>query len=219
MKFIDNPNVNDNRRYLYNKDFYFREEFSIINNWINEGTKVIDLGCGNGALMKFILDRKNVDIEGIESSVSGIEVCKSFGLKAFRGEIDKIEIYSEYLDKQFDYAVCNVTLQMVMYPEVLLKEMTRIAKYLIISFPNFAYIGNRFDLLLRGRMPRPMLHGYSWYNTGHIHQLSFNDFIIYCRDNGITIINQKNLGCFGKIADVLLPNILSKATIFLCKSK
>ena len=194
MNFIDNPVSNDNRQYKYDKDFYFREEFPIIADWVEEGSKIIDLGCGNGALIKFILDKKNVEIEGIERSSSGVEVCRGAGFNVVVGEIDKKETYQNYSDQQFDYAICNVTLQMVMFPEVLLQEMNRISKNLIISFPNFAHISNRLDLLFKGRMPQSMLYGYKWYNTGHIHQFSLNDFKKIVAKMGLGILNSEHVG-------------------------
>lgn len=219
MTSIDNPAVNDNRHYHYDDNLYFRKEFPIISSWIEEGAKVIDLGCGNGALMKYLVENRKVNIEGIEISASGVEVCKKNGLMTVAGEIDKKDTYNNYTNKQFDYAICNVTLQMVMYPEILINEMKRIAKNIIISFPNFGYIGNRFDLLFHGRMPLPMMYGYKWYNTGHIHQLSIRDFESFCRENNIKIINSSQLGFFNFIANHLFANLFSKVAVYLCSGK
>ncbi len=217
-KKLDNPNNNDNRQYDYSAEgFYVRDEFSIIADWIFDGAKVIDLGCGNGSLMRYILDKKQVSIEGIEVSQSGVDFCLANGLSAQLGEIDKRSTYSTFIDKQFDFAVCNVTLHMVLFPEVVLQEMSRIATHVIVSFPNFAYIKNRLDLLCNGVMPRPLLYSYTWYNTGHIHQLSLKDFQTYCKDNRIEIIRQRHLGCCKSIARICLPNVFSKETVFLCQ--
>lgn len=215
---LDNPEMNDNRNYDFSQEgFYVREEFPIINSWIKDKTKIIDLGCGNGSLMKYLKERKNIEIEGLEISQSGVDFCLKNGLTAKQGEIDKLEIYRHYSDQQFDYAICNVTLQMLMYPEIMLKEMIRISKYQIISFPNFAYFENRLDLLFSGVMPRKMLYDYKWYSTGHIHQLSLRDFKIFCKNNNIKIITVNHLGCFRKIADLIWPNFFSKESVFLCQ--
>ena len=213
---LDNPKLNDNRDYMYSDTgFYFRQEFPIISDLIATGSKVIDLGCGNGSMMAYVLEKKAVDIIGVEITQSGIENCIKHNLLAKLGAIDKKNTYIDFKDDQFDYAICNVTLQMVMYPEVLLSEMRRISRFQIISFPNFAYFGNRFDLMFNGCMPRPMLHSYSWYNTGHIHQLSVRDFKNYCHVNNWKIMKEVNLGCFRKLADVCLQNFFSKESIFL----
>lgn len=218
---IDNPIINDNRDYNFSgQSFYCREEFPIINSWIKNGSKVIDLGCGNGSLMNYILkNNKNIDIFGIEISQSGVDFCQSNNLPSENNRIDVIDVYNKYKDEEFDYSVCNVTIQMLMYPENTLKEMFRISKFQIISFPNFAYFGNRLDLLFNGVMPRPMLHGYSWYNTGHIHQLSLRDFKKFCYNNNIKILRQKHLGCFKFLANLFFPNFFSKESIFLCQKK
>jgi methionine biosynthesis protein MetW len=208
----------DNRLYNYAKrDWYIRDEFPIINDWIVEGSKVIDLGCGNGSLMKYILDRKSVDIQGIESSLSGVQHCLQNGLRCNKNSIDIAETYQEFGEKEFDYAICNVTLQMVLYPEVVLKEMKRIASFCIISFPNFAYISNRLDLLWRGRMPRAMLHGYEWFSTGNIHQLSIVDFKNFCRQIDLRMVEVKYLGSMRRLASVFFSNLFSKEAIFLCR--
>ncbi|KKQ61473.1 MAG: SAM-dependent methyltransferase [Parcubacteria group bacterium GW2011_GWE2_38_18] len=217
-KLLDSPEHNDNRNYNYQKEnFYIRDEFSVICDWIHEGSKVIDLGCGNGSLMKYILNKKNIEIEGIEISTTGVGACLNNNLKASVGEIDQDKTYLNYSDNEFDYAICNVTLQMVMFPEVLIRQMKRIARYQIISFPNFAFFGNRIDLLVHGRMPLPMIYGYEWYNTGHIHQLSVNDFIIFCKREKISIVKSHYLGFYKPLATYLSANFFSKVGIFLCK--
>ena len=215
---LDNPAFNDNRRYDYSDErFYVRAEFPMIAGWIPDGSKVIDLGCGNGSLMKYILDKKKeVKIEGIEVSDSGVGFCRKNGMNARIGKIDDSGTYKEYREKEFNYAVCNVTIQMVMFPEVLLQEMSRIANFLIVSFPNFAYIENRFDLLFNGIMPRPMLHGYSWYNTGHIHQLSNKNFENFCKKFSIVILERRHLGAL-KFFALAGGNLFAKETVYLCK--
>jgi methionine biosynthesis protein MetW len=110
---------------------------------------------------------------GIEISQSGVDISKKKGIDARIGKIDEP---LPFKDEEFDLAICNVTIQMVTYPEILLKEMKRISKKQIISFPNFGFYKNRLDMLIHGRMPKPVMFGYHWFNTGHIHQLSISDF-------------------------------------------
>lgn len=175
-KIIDTPEKNDNRKYDYSAAENFqRDEYPIISEIVEEGSKILDLGCGNGSLLKLLKDEKKTKGFGIDISESGVEACKSKGIEAKVGVIDTK--LSDFQDNQFDYAICNVTIQMVNYPEILLAEMARVSKKQIISFPNFAYWKNRLDLLFRGRMPQPMMFGYTWFNTGHIHQLSYIDFL------------------------------------------
>ena len=171
---IDNPIINDNRNYDYTQfPTEERHEYEVIAGFIPSGAKVIDLGCGNGSLLQKLIKEKNISGVGVETSKSGIDVCNKKGLTVIDARIDQP---LNFTDNSFDYSICNVTIQMVMYPEVLLKEMKRISGHQIISFPNFGFYKNRIDLLLNGRMPRPMLFNYNWYLTGHIHQLSMKDF-------------------------------------------
>jgi methionine biosynthesis protein MetW len=205
--------MGDNRKYEYkaNRSAH-RDEFSKIVDWIPEGTRVLDLGCGEGSLLKLLVEKKKTQVEGIEISPSGVEVCRSKGLKVRQGRIDEA---LPWADDAFDYAVCNVTLQMVMYPEKLLSEMGRVATRQIVSFPNFANIRNRIELLFNGRMPRSMLFGHCWWNTGHIHQLSIGDFKELVKNTGLEI---KRSAYFGRLADLglasLAPNLLSTIAMF-----
>lgn len=181
---------NDNRNYDYSKGSEsIREEFKLILKWVKKGDYVIDLGCGDGSLMRILKD-KGARVEGMEISKSGVKVCRDKGLKVYLGRIDKKLPFG---NKRFDVAICNVTLQMVMYPEILLSEMKRISKKQVITFPNFAFLPNRLDLLLNGKMPRVMIPGYRWYSTGHIHQLSISDFVTFSRDNNIRIVGSNHI--------------------------
>lgn len=212
--------MNDNRNYKYDlNSISKREEYSIIERLLNNKSKVIDLGCGDGTLLGLLRKKKNVKIaDGIEISETGVKVSKKKGLNVWQGSID-IPL-KKIKDKSYDYAICNVTLQMVMYPEVLISEMLRISDKQIISFPNFAFILNRIELLLKGKMPQFMISGYKWYSTGHIHQLSILDFKDYCKQNKIKILKEEYIiprtPIF--IPDFILklfPNLFSSMAVFL----
>lgn len=183
---IDDPRAQDNRDYDYSRhSLQERSEYPFIVEWVPEGSRVVDLGCGNGSLLALLEETKKTRGFGIEISESGIEQCRLKGLDVRQGRID--QPLDDVEDDAFDVAISNVTLMMVMYPEVLLREMRRIAPVQILSFCNFAFILNRFDYLLFGRMPRPMLYNYTWYSTGHIHQLSLADFYETCSDLGLRV--------------------------------
>ncbi len=217
--------TNDNRQYQFTVDSASnRDEYPMISGWIPEGSRVIDLGSGDGSLLA-LLRAKGARGEGIEISSSGVAAAKKKGLKATVGRIDEP---LPYKDHAFDYAVCNVTIQMVLYPEVLLREMKRIAHKQIITFPNFAFLPNRLDLLLNGRMPQIMIPGYRWYSTGHIHQLSIRDFEDLCRELGLRIVDQHHLGPASISLKVIrlpawlmrrLPNLWASTAIFLTESR
>ena len=131
---------NDNRNYDYTySDFKERTEYNLIAELVHNNSNIVDLGCGNGSLITKLIKENNCIAKGVEISSSGVEVCKRNKLDVLHGRIDEA---LPFADNEFDYAICNVTIQMVMYPEVLLSEMKRISKYQIISFPNFGFYKN-----------------------------------------------------------------------------
>jgi methionine biosynthesis protein MetW len=220
IKMIDDPLINNNRKYNYtNHETQYRDEYPIIESFIEPNSRVIDLGCGNGTLLKLLKNKKNIHEYGIEIVTSGVDICQKKGLNVRQGSIDSS--LTEIEDKQFDYAICNVTIQMVMYPEVLLSEMKRIAHCQIVSFPNFAHWRNRLDLLINGRMPKPMLFGYEWYNTGHIHQLSIKDFLELTEKYQLTVCKQIHIGIdgFTRFFRNHKPNMFSTVSIYILKEK
>lgn len=211
--------ITDNRSYDYSSlESEYRTEYDIIISMIDNNSSVIDLGCGNGSLLQMLIEQKNVTAYGIELSESGVKACIKKGLKVDAGRID---IPINLPDNSFDYAICNATIQMVMYPEVLLSEMKRIAKYQIISFPNFAYFKNRFELLFKGRMPQNMLFGFKWYDTGHIHQLSIKDFNhLTAIVGGLSVIGRRYLSSKNPLKNFFIsifPNMFDQLPIFLLK--
>jgi methionine biosynthesis protein MetW len=217
MDKINNPDYNDNRDYQY-PEFHVedRGEYPVIESLVKPYSKVIDLACGSGSLLKMLIDNKKINGVGIDSAPSAIISCKNKGIEAQQGEIDKP---LNIPDDSFDYSICNVTIQMVMYPEVLLREMKRVSKYQIISFPNFAYFKNRLDMLFNGRMPQPMLFRYKWYNTGHIHQLSLNDFYeLVDFVGGLKILERRHIKNENQLKDFFIksfPNLFAQLPIFL----
>jgi methionine biosynthesis protein MetW len=206
--------MGDNRNYVYdNEQLTTRPEYPYIQNWITQKAKVIDLGCGNGSLLQILKNSKNIKASGIEIAATGVEICKKRGLQVSQGRID-IPL-TGIPDNSFDFAVCNVTIQMVMNPEILLQEMKRIARFQIISFPNFAFLWQRLDLLFTGRMPRRLLYGYNWYSTGHIHQLSIHDFRKTAGAIGLKIRDSVYLFGRHKMPFRAWPNMLATEAIIL----
>jgi methionine biosynthesis protein MetW len=208
--------VNDNRQYNYTNNFTeTRPEYALVCSIVPAESSVIDLGCGEGSLMQKLSTEKKCICTGIEIAASGVEICRQKGLNVQQGEIDKV---LSLPDNSFDVAVCNVTLQMVNYPEVTLQEMKRIASAkLILSFPNFAYWLNRFEMLFKGRMPKKLLYGYTWYNTGHIHQFSLKDIKTLIKQTGGLSVSKVLIAPSGnKMVDVLaewFPNLFGKVLI------
>ncbi|MGQ9820167.1 MAG: methionine biosynthesis protein MetW [Candidatus Kapaibacteriales bacterium] len=214
---IDKPALNDNRNYNYSGfEEFERPDYSYVIALVEENSKVVDLGCGNGSLINLLKKNKNCEVKGIEISDSGVLISRSKGLDVIKGRIDEKLPFS---DNEFDYSICHVTIQMLMYPEILVREMKRISKYQIISFPNFAFYKNRLELLFKGKMPEKMLFGYKWYNTGHIHQLSISDFIELVNEiGGFKILKQTFVETDSAIKNFLMklfPNLFQQVSIFL----
>ncbi|MEO0683543.1 MAG: methionine biosynthesis protein MetW [Cyanobacteria bacterium J06649_11] len=215
---VDDWSAQDNRKYKYGLNSKLhRAEYSPIENWIPQRSKVIDFGCGDGSLLKLLEAQKKVSSLGYEISDSGVQACRSKNLSAVCDRIDVLHPELEY--KSFDYAICNVTIQMVEFPEILISEMARVAAHQVISFPNFAYYKNRLDMLIQGRMPQPMMFGYEWFSTGHIHQLSIRDFRDFIKKNtNLKIRDETHIGSntFGiNFLRESFPNLFSSISIFL----
>ena len=211
-----NTIVNDNRNYTFPNDSHEeRSEFQIILDMIPLKSKIIDLGCGNGVLLEKLINTKSVIGTGIELSPNGVNICKNKGLNVIQGRIDE---KLNFPDDSFDYSICNVTIHMVGYPEILLSEMKRISKYQIITFPNFGFYKNRIEFLLKGGMPPHSLFGYKWFNTGHIHQCSITDFNSLINEIGLKILEHKHedpKNSFKKRMMDLFPNLFQLVPIFL----
>ncbi len=219
MGQLDLPELNDNRNYDYSRfPDEDRKEYSIIAEYISANSTVLDLACGNGTLLQRLHKEKNTVGTGLEISESGVNICRQRGLDVRYGRIDERLPFD---DNEFDYVVCNVTIQMVMYPETLLREMKRVSRYQIISFPNFAFWKNRVELLFKGRMPKRMLFGYSWYSTGHIHQLSMNDFMQLLNEVGGMSVESRWVDRSSIAArnflNVLFPNLFQLLAVFVLK--
>lgn len=214
--------LNDNRNYSYSKyDEGFRLEYSYIESLTEPREKVIDLGCGNGRLLEHLREKKNIQGFGIDSSSSGVSLTQSKGFACEQQAID--QGLDQFESKSFDLAVCNVTIQMLMYPEKLVQEMKRISKRQIISFPNFAFYKARLELLFQGKMPPVGLFGYKWYSTGHIHQLSYKDFVDFCESQSLEILDFKAVrqkeGGWRSILINKWPNLFSQTCLFLTREK
>lgn len=221
MPSINSPEYNDNREYDYaafpEED---RPEYRRIIRMVARGKRVLDLGCGNGSLLQQLSLQKEAACTGMELAPSGVAICRRKGLDVSEGNIDEP---LPFADDAFDYAICNVTIQMVRFPEVLLGEMRRTARYQIISFPNFGFYKNRLEMFFSGRMPRKMLFGYRWYSTGHIHQLSLRDFKeLVGKTGGLEILRADFEEAGSRVKNrliALFPNVLSVLPIFLLQKK
>lgn len=161
--------------------------YSIIGDIIEKGSKVLDLGCGEGDLLKMLVEQKNCTGVGIEinqqNAISAIEK----GLSIIQGDID--EGLKDFADNEYDYVILNQTLQSTEKPDFVIEEMLRVGKKVVVSFPNFAYWRVRFYLFFNGKMPKSNMLPFEWYDTPNIHLLTVNDFFEFCKKRDIKITN------------------------------
>ncbi|MGZ8429866.1 MAG: methionine biosynthesis protein MetW [Candidatus Deferrimicrobiaceae bacterium] len=196
-----------------------RIDHSVILDLIPAGTKVLDLGCGDGSLLVKLVRQKGVTGRGIEISEEGVRACIAKGLTVMQGDIDKG--LRDYPDISFDYVVLNQTLQAVKKPDVVLSEILRVGKKGIVGFPNFAYWKMRFYLFTYGRMPKTEFLPFEWYDTPNIHFCSIFDFTEYCAKNGVTIEKTVYLSTDrgGRVLRGVRPNMFAENAVYLLSAR
>lgn len=169
-----------------NPKLRLRLGYSIITDLIEQGAKVLDLGCGNGNLLSNLIEEKEVNGLGIEINQDSVISAMEKGLSVIQGDID--EGLKGFDDKSYDWIILNQTLQSTEKPDYVIDEMLRVGKQVVVSFPNFAYWKVRFYLFFFGKMPKSKTLPYEWYDTPNIHLLTVNDFFEFCKKRGVNIL-------------------------------
>ena len=190
--------------------------YSIIAQYIESNSKILDLGCGEGYLLKLLKDTKNIQGLGIEINQENVITSISKGLSVIQGNID--EGLKQFGDKSYDYVVLDTTLQNTNNPYYVIQEMLRVGKKCIISFPNFAYWRIRLYLMLKGRMPKSKVLPFEWYNTPNIHLLTIKDFFDLIKKENIQIIDKiysTRAEERNGILSNLFPNFFAQEAIFV----
>jgi methionine biosynthesis protein MetW len=162
-----------------------RPDLAIIADNIARGTRVLDVGCGDGALMAALRDNNQVDARGLEIDRGNVSAAVSRGLSVIQGDADSD--LAGYPDGSFDYAILSQTLQTTRAPDVVLEHLLRIGQRAFVSFPNFAHWRVRLSLLWGGRMPVTRLLPVAWYATPNIHHVTVDDFRALVRERNITV--------------------------------
>jgi methionine biosynthesis protein MetW len=194
-----------------------RYDLTLIESWIENGSKVIGLGCGEGDLLYSLKTRKNVKERGIEQSEAGVSACIEKGLSVIQGDINT-EL-DDYPDDCFDYVILSQTLQQVYQPAELIRSMLRIGRRAVVSFPNFGYWRIRMQLLMSGYVPVTEQLPYHWYDTPNIRVLTLKDFHRFSKEAGFHIlravsINTHNQDMSGRIIRYF-PNLRATYGLFL----
>ena len=165
-----------------------RFDLRVISSRIEPGSRILDLGCGNGDLLAWLAANKNVTGAGIEQDKKKAAFCISRGLSVLQG--DMIDEVDDYPDKSFDYVILSQTLQQVYEPARLLYSLSRIGRRFIVSFPNFSHYTIRLQLLFKGQAPKSPELPYSWYDSPNIRVITLKDFQKFARDVGYRIIEE-----------------------------
>ncbi len=194
-----------------------KKEFQIISDLIEKNKRVLDVGCGDGILMKHLSDIKNVDIRGLEISKNNVQICIGKGLSVIEGNAETD--LKQFPDLSFDYVILSQTLQAFYNPEKVINNLLRVANKAIVTIPNFGYWKVRLHLFFKGTMPVTKHLPNEWYNTPNLHMCTIKDFVNFCskkninlfkslalHENNVSKISSKNLN---------LKNLFSELGIFL----
>jgi methionine biosynthesis protein MetW len=196
-----------------------RVDLEVIADFIAPRARVLDVGCGDGALLELLQTDKQVDGRGVEISQRGVNECVARGLSVIQGDADKDLVY--YADKVFDFVILSQTLQATRNPRTVLNDLLRIGERAIVSFPNFGYWRVRLSLLFKGRMPVTKDLPYSWYDTPNIHFCTIRDFVNLCEEVGAKVERATALDGAGQKIGLSMPwwfwNFFGQQAVFLLK--
>ncbi|MGB8735526.1 MAG: methionine biosynthesis protein MetW [Rhodomicrobium sp.] len=194
-----------------------RVDLLLIAGMVEPGARVLDVGCGTGELLKLLEEQKLVDGRGIELKQSGVNFCVAKGLSVIQGDADRD--LADYPDHAFDYAILSRTLQATHRPKEVLEELLRIARHVIVSFPNFGHWKIRLQILFDGRMPVTWNLPENWYETPNIHFCTIRDFRALCDLIGARVERSYALSPYGHPLGVKVPpplhNLIAEQAVFL----
>ena len=186
-----------------------RADFAAIANWIKPAARVLDLGCGDGTLLRFLAGERETIGYGVEIDDASVLACIKNGVNVIQGDIERG--LSGFADGSFDYVILSQTLQAVRNSERVVREMLRVGRQGIVTFPNFGYWRNRLQVML-GNMPVSDSLPYAWFDTPNIHLCTVSDFENFCRDQGVHI-RERIVITDGKAVDVM-PNFMGALAVF-----
>ncbi len=190
-----------------------RSDYAIIGDIIQPNTTVLDLGCGDGALLQWLAQKKQVDARGVEISSELVQRAIGRGVSVYQGNID--DGLADYPSSAFDYVILSQTLQETRQPRRVLNEMLRVGRRAIVAFPNFGHWRMRVSMLMSGRAPRTRLFPHAWYESPNIHFLTVQDFEDLAMLEELMVERKYFLSGHRKVK--LFPNILAEVAVYLVR--
>jgi methionine biosynthesis protein MetW len=195
-----------------------RIDLQLVADMVTPGARVLDVGCGDGALLHYLAHFKQVDGRGVELSQAGVNACVSHGLSVIQGDADTD--LGDYPADAFDYVILSQTLQATRNPRRVLEQLLRIGRRAIVSFPNFGFWRVRWDLMLNGRMPVTATLDQSWFETPNIHLCTVRDFESLCSALGIEVERRVAVNGQGRrtrFDNLAAVNLLAAQAVYLLK--
>jgi len=186
-----------------------RPDYAAIAGWVNVSSSVLDLGCGDGSLLRYLRESRRVTGYGIEIEDDGVLACVKNGVSVIQGDLERG--LSDFEDRSFDYVILSLTLQAVKHSERIIKDMVRVGREGIVTFPNFGYWKNRLQVI-GGHMPVSDNLPYEWHDTPNVHLCTIADFERFCAGRGVKILERTVL-TRGKPVRVL-PNLLGSLAVY-----
>ena len=192
------------------REIYGRRDFALIGELVERGTRVLDLGCGEGELLGFLKETKNVDARGVELTAARVQKAIARGVSVYQGDLESA--LDDYPDQVFDYVILSQTLQETRYPLRVLKGMLRVGKHAIVAFPNFGHYAMRWSNLVGGRAPKTELFPHDWFDSPNIHFMTVLDFEALAEAEGWKL--EKKLFISGQRQVKFMPNLTAEIAVF-----
>jgi len=192
-----------------------RSDYAIISDIVAPGSRVLDLGCGEGELLAWLAQHKQVDARGVEISGSRVQRAIARGVSVYQGDIE--EALGDLPDEAFDYVILSQTLQETRAPLKVLREMLRVGRHAIVAFPNFGHWTVRLAHLWSGGAPKTKLFPHEWYDSPNIHFLTVHDFEGLAHIEGWIV--ERGIFLQGRRKVTVLPNLLAEVAVFLIEHR